>query len=170
MSHAVRSMTSLPARIMEWNDRGWIKEGFRADIAVIDLAKLETPATISNPQQYSKGVDALVINGVVAIEKGAYNGKLPGKVLTLKGAAAKPIAPLALRQDDGPAGDRPAAADEAQALVRLGLQPEPVPGQSQDGAEDVLHRLEVRPELGLLRDDDGVGVDEAHASSLRAAS
>lgn len=89
MSHAIRSMTSLPARIMNWNDRGSIKEGYRADIAVIDLAKLETPATISNPQQYSKGVDTLVINGVPAIERGAWNGKLPGKVLKLKGADAK---------------------------------------------------------------------------------
>jgi N-acyl-D-aspartate/D-glutamate deacylase len=93
MSHAIRSMTSLPARIMKWDDRGWIKEGYLADIAVIDLAKIETPATISNPQQYSKGVDTLLINGVAAIEKGAFTGKLPGKVLKLKRAVAKAPAP-----------------------------------------------------------------------------
>jgi N-acyl-D-aspartate/D-glutamate deacylase len=93
LSHAVRSMTSLPAKIMDWGDRGWIKEGFKADIAVIDLDKLETPATISNPQQYSRGVETLLINGVAAIENGGYTGKLPGKVLTIKGAAAKPIVP-----------------------------------------------------------------------------
>jgi len=89
MSRAIRSMTSLPAQIMNWNDRGWIKEGFQADIAVIDPAKLETPATISNPQQYSKGVEALVINGVPVVERGAWNGKLPGKVLKLKGAGVR---------------------------------------------------------------------------------
>jgi N-acyl-D-amino-acid deacylase len=89
LSHAVRSQTSLPARIMGWNDRGWIKEGYRADIAVIDLNRLETPATISNPQQYSRGVEYLVINGAPTIEKGAWNGALPGKVLKLRGVPAK---------------------------------------------------------------------------------
>lgn len=93
LSHAIRSMTSLPAKIMKWDDRGWIKEGYLADIAVIDLNKLETPATISNPQQYSKGVETLVINGVAAIEKGIYNGKLPGKVLKLKRSDAKQPGP-----------------------------------------------------------------------------
>lgn len=93
LSRAIRSMTSLPAQIMNWDDRGWIREGFRADVVVIDPQTLGTPATISNPHQYSKGVHALVINGVPVIEKGAYNGKLPGKVLKLKGAVAKVTAP-----------------------------------------------------------------------------
>ena len=83
-------MTSLPAQIMSWPDRGSIKEGYVADIAVIDLAQLAVPATISNPQQYSKGVETLVINGVPVIERGSWNGKLPGKVLKLKRAEPKP--------------------------------------------------------------------------------
>ena len=35
VAHAIRSQTSLPAGIMGWSDRGWIKEGYAADIAVI---------------------------------------------------------------------------------------------------------------------------------------
>ncbi len=92
LSRAIRSMTSLPAQIMSWPDRGSIKEGYVADIAVIDLAQLAVPATISNPQQYSKGVETLVINGVPVIERGSWNGKLPGKVLKLKRAEPKPAA------------------------------------------------------------------------------
>jgi N-acyl-D-aspartate/D-glutamate deacylase len=69
---------------MKWDDRGWIKEGYLADIAVIDPGKIETPASISNPHQYSRGVEYLVINGVPVIEKGAWNGKLPGRILKLK--------------------------------------------------------------------------------------
>ena len=84
LSQAIRSQTSLPAQIMKWDDRGWIKEGFLADIAVIDPGKIETPASISNPHQYSRGVEYLVINGVPTIEKGAWNGKLPGRILKLK--------------------------------------------------------------------------------------
>lgn len=81
VAHVIRSQTSLPASIMKWPDRGWIKPGYKADIAVFDLDGLETPATISNPHQYSKGVVWLLVNGRVVLENGEYTGALPGKVL-----------------------------------------------------------------------------------------
>ena len=84
LPQAIRSQTSLPAQIMKWNDRGWIKEGYKADIGLIDLNHIEIPASISNPQQYSRGVRYLLVNGVPAIEEGCWNGKLPGKILKLK--------------------------------------------------------------------------------------
>jgi len=84
LAHAVRSQTSLPAQIMNWPDRGWIKEGFKADIVVLDLKNIRTPASLSNPHQYAQGVRFLLINGVPVVEEGRYNGKLPGKILRLK--------------------------------------------------------------------------------------
>jgi N-acyl-D-aspartate/D-glutamate deacylase len=84
VAHAIRSQTSLPAEIMNWSDRGWIREGYKADIALLDLGHLETPSSISNPHQYSAGVPTLVINGVLVLDESRYTGKLPGKVLKLK--------------------------------------------------------------------------------------
>ncbi len=84
LAHAIRSQTSLPAAIMNWNERGSIKEGYKADIVVLDLKNIKTPTSISNPHQYSRGVDYLVINGKTVIEKGRWNGELPGRVLKLK--------------------------------------------------------------------------------------
>jgi N-acyl-D-aspartate/D-glutamate deacylase len=84
LAHVIRSQTSLPAQIMHWDDRGWIKEGYKADIAVIDLKNIQTPASLSNPHQYSHGVNHLLINGIQVIEEGRWNGKLPGKILKLK--------------------------------------------------------------------------------------
>lgn len=84
LGHAIRSQTSLPAAIMNWSDRGWIKEGYKADIVVLDLKNIQTPTSISNPHQYSRGVDYLLINGQITINKGRWTGKLPGRVLTLK--------------------------------------------------------------------------------------
>jgi N-acyl-D-amino-acid deacylase len=69
---------------MNWADRGRIKVGFKADIVVLDLKNIRTPTSISNPHQYSRGVDYLVINGRVVIENGKWNGSLPGRVLRLK--------------------------------------------------------------------------------------
>jgi N-acyl-D-amino-acid deacylase len=84
VAHAVRSQTSLPAQIMNWNDRGWIREGYAADIAVIDLENVQTGSDISGPHEYSEGVQYLLINGDVVIDRGEYTGKLPGRVLKLK--------------------------------------------------------------------------------------
>ena len=84
LEHVIRSQTSLPAEIMNWKDRGWIKPGYRADIVVLDLDHIQTPTSISNPHQYCKGVQHLVVNGELVIDKEKFTGKLPGKVLRLK--------------------------------------------------------------------------------------
>ena len=84
LAHVIRSQTSLPAAIMEWSDRGWIKEGYKADIVLLDVDHIETPTSISNPHQYSSGVPLVIINGTVVLDEGRYTGELPGKVLTLK--------------------------------------------------------------------------------------
>ncbi|MBE3064128.1 MAG: amidohydrolase family protein [Spirochaetes bacterium] len=84
LAHAIRSQTSLPAQIMNWKDRGWLKEGFKADIAVLDLKNLETPTSLSNPHQFARGVRYLLINGTVVIDRGSWNGKLAGRIIKLK--------------------------------------------------------------------------------------
>ncbi len=84
LEHAIRSQTSLDAKIMSWDDRGWIKEGYRADIVILDLKNLKTKTSISNPHCYSEGVEYLLVNGKLAIDKGKYSGELAGKVLKLK--------------------------------------------------------------------------------------
>jgi N-acyl-D-aspartate/D-glutamate deacylase len=79
--HVIRSQTSLPADIMDWEDRGWIKEGFKADITVFDLKNIQTKTSISNPHQYSEGVEYLIINGELVLDNGNWTGQLPGKVI-----------------------------------------------------------------------------------------
>ena len=69
---------------MNLHDRGWIKEGYKADINVIDLNNIKIRATVANPCRYCEGVKYLVINGKVVIDKGKWNGTLAGQVLKLK--------------------------------------------------------------------------------------
>ena len=83
VEHAIRSQTSLPAQIMGFKDRGWIKEGYKADINVIDLSNIKIKATRSNPHVYCEGVKYLIINGKLVIDEGKFNGKLAGQVLKL---------------------------------------------------------------------------------------
>jgi len=84
LPHVIRSQTSLPAQIMNWTDRGWIKEGYKADIAVIDPKHIKIMTNISNPHQYSQGIKHLVINGQLVLNNGRWTGRLPGKVLKIK--------------------------------------------------------------------------------------
>ncbi len=82
--HVIRSQTSLPAQIMNFDDRGWIREGYKADIVVLDLKNIDNRASISNPHQYCTGVEYLLVNGTLILDKGEWTGALPGRVLKPK--------------------------------------------------------------------------------------
>ena len=66
---------------MGFKDRGWIKEGYKADINVVDLKNLRIRATVANPSRYCGGVQYLLINGRLVIDDGKYNGTLAGEIL-----------------------------------------------------------------------------------------
>ena len=78
MEHAIRAATSLPAKMLSLEDRGLIKEGFAADVLVFNPKTIHDKATYQNPHQYSEGIEYLIINGVVTIDKGEYTGVLAG--------------------------------------------------------------------------------------------
>ncbi|MDX1394061.1 MAG: amidohydrolase family protein [Gemmatimonadota bacterium] len=79
---AVRSMTSLPAQVMGMRDRGAIREGMVADIAVIDLTRIADTATFFEPHQYAEGVDYVLVNGEFVVDDGELTHALPGRILT----------------------------------------------------------------------------------------
>ncbi|MDE2879980.1 amidohydrolase family protein [Candidatus Palauibacter soopunensis] len=79
---AVRSMTSLPAQVMGLRDRGLIREGMVADIAVLDLDELQDNATFFEPHQYASGVDYVLVGGTFVVDAGRLTWALPGAVLT----------------------------------------------------------------------------------------
>ncbi len=84
LPHIIRSQTSLPAQIMNWDDRGWIKEGYKADIVVLDLENIRIRTSISNPHAYSEGVKYLLVNGELVLDDGEWTEKLTGQVIRLK--------------------------------------------------------------------------------------
>ena len=81
LNDAIRSMTSLPAEKFNLKGRGHIAVGNFADIAVIDLMKIKDKATFMKPEQYAEGVEYLVVNGIVCLEKGKITGKKGGRAL-----------------------------------------------------------------------------------------
>jgi N-acyl-D-aspartate/D-glutamate deacylase len=81
LPEAIRKMTSLPARILNLKDRGQIKEGFAADIAVFDPARVRETNSFERPKSYAEGVRYVLVNGVVVIDEGKHTGATPGRAL-----------------------------------------------------------------------------------------
>jgi N-acyl-D-amino-acid deacylase len=80
-SEAVKKMTSLPARRLGLEDRGVIREGAAADMAVLKPEEIRDMAVFSNPHQYATGTVHVFVNGVAVILDGKVTGARPGKAL-----------------------------------------------------------------------------------------
>ena len=85
LPHAVRSMTGLAADFLGWTDRGYLREGYVADVAVLDLTALRDMATYENPHQYSQGTVHVLVNGAFAIRNGEATMALAGRALVRGG-------------------------------------------------------------------------------------
>jgi N-acyl-D-aspartate/D-glutamate deacylase len=89
LEEAVRKMTSWPATRMRLASRGTIKEGHWADVTIFDLATIDDRATYDDPKLFPAGIDYVLVNGVVTIDKGAHTGARAGKVLHGPGATSR---------------------------------------------------------------------------------
>lgn len=81
LEDAVRKMTSLPARKLGLWDRGLIKPRMRADIVIFNYNTIQDTATFSDPHKFPKGIECVIVNGSVTVDKGEHTGALPGTVL-----------------------------------------------------------------------------------------
>lgn len=79
---AVHKMTGASAAALGLADRGVLRPGAWADVAVFDPARIADTATYDDPHRYATGVSSVVVNGQVVIDGGAHTGALPGRVLT----------------------------------------------------------------------------------------
>lgn len=78
LEEAVRRCSGLPASIAGLRDRGQIREGYKADIAIFDLSRLRSYASYENPVRISGGVEALLVNGEFVIRNALFTGVYPG--------------------------------------------------------------------------------------------
>lgn len=82
LERAIHKMTGATARALKLKDRGLLKEGYRADIALFDPADFRDRATYAEPHQYPSGDrTTVIVNGVIVVENAKHTGALPGTVL-----------------------------------------------------------------------------------------
>jgi N-acyl-D-amino-acid deacylase len=76
---AIRSMTGLASTFFNVPDRGLIREGFHADIAVFDEPRIRDVATYDDPHHYSEGTVHVMVNGRFALRDGVITGDMAGR-------------------------------------------------------------------------------------------
>ncbi|HET9742119.1 MAG TPA: D-aminoacylase [Terriglobales bacterium] len=81
---AIRSMTSLTAQTLQLPQRGLLREGYYADVAVFDPKTIADLATYEHPQILAAGMRYVIVNGKLAVDGGRYTGALAGKALRHK--------------------------------------------------------------------------------------
>jgi len=93
LEEAIRKMTSWPATRMRLADRGIIRSGAWADLTIFDLEALDDRATYERPAEFPTGIEWVLVNGVVVIDRGTHTGAKPGKVLRGPGWQSTPAKP-----------------------------------------------------------------------------
>jgi len=81
LEEGVRKMTSQNAIKLGLHDRGLLRPGFHADVTIFDPARVIDKATYINPFQYSEGIEYVIVNGQMVLERGKHTGAKPGKAL-----------------------------------------------------------------------------------------
>jgi N-acyl-D-aspartate/D-glutamate deacylase len=81
LEDAVRKMTSLNAAKLGILDRGLLRAGNYADLSLFDAGKVIDRSTYTQPFQYSEGIEYVVVNGQVMLERGKHTGARPGRAL-----------------------------------------------------------------------------------------
>lgn len=81
LEEAVRRMTSLPATKFNLKDRGLIMEGKFADILIFDENTIQDMSVYENPHQFTKGIEHVLVNGKLVINKGKHTGTRSGFAL-----------------------------------------------------------------------------------------
>ncbi|MCC7420000.1 MAG: amidohydrolase family protein, partial [Planctomycetaceae bacterium] len=81
LEDAIRKMTSLNAMKAGLRDRGLLRPGQFADLAIFDPDRVIDNSTYTEPFQYSDGIETVIVNGQVVLENGRHTGSRPGRAL-----------------------------------------------------------------------------------------
>ncbi len=87
LEDAIRKMTSLPATVFRFEERGLLRPGYWADLIVFDPGQVRDTATYTDPHHYAEGFVHVLVNGVPVIQNHELTGARPGRVLRHRAAA-----------------------------------------------------------------------------------
>ena len=86
-AEAVHKLTGLPAAILGLSDRGMLRVGAHADVAVFDADEFGERGTTFEPNQLAHGMRHVIVNGVHTLADGAHTNMRAGAIIKRQGAA-----------------------------------------------------------------------------------
>jgi N-acyl-D-aspartate/D-glutamate deacylase len=95
LMEALRKMSLMPAQMLERStpaarQKGRLREGADADIAVFDAGAISDRSTYERPMEPSVGMRFLLVQGIVVVEEGKIvPGVFPGRALLGPGRRSK---------------------------------------------------------------------------------
>lgn len=84
LEEAIRKITSLPADVIGFEDRGRIQDGLPADLVIFDPVTITDNSTYEQPNLFATGVVHVFVNGVPVLQNAEMTGNAPGKYLSKK--------------------------------------------------------------------------------------
>lgn len=81
LEEAVRRLSSFPAMNLNLKRRGFLKQGYFADVVIFAPENIQDHATFAEPHQFSTGVVHVFVNGVQVLKDGEHLGAKPGRVV-----------------------------------------------------------------------------------------
>lgn len=81
LERAVQRATSMPARRLGLNDRGVLRAGARADLAIFDPERVVDRSTFDNGTRQAEGVESVWLGGVETWSAGEPTGARPGRAI-----------------------------------------------------------------------------------------
>jgi dihydroorotase/N-acyl-D-amino-acid deacylase len=78
---AIHKMTGAPAARVGLKDRGLIRTGQFADVVIFNPRTVIDRATFEAPNQYPIGIEYVLVNGQVSVDKGERTKTLAGQIL-----------------------------------------------------------------------------------------
>lgn len=81
LEEAVRHLAATPARRLGLVDRGYVREGYVADLVLFDPERVRDRATFSDPSQTPDGILHVLVGGRFAIDAGERTGEVTGRFL-----------------------------------------------------------------------------------------
>jgi N-acyl-D-aspartate/D-glutamate deacylase len=86
IEQAVHKMTGLPCARFGLKNRGFVREGYFADLVLFDPAQIRDAATYDSPRTPPLGISIVMVNGYVAAESGRTTGERAGRPLRYRNA------------------------------------------------------------------------------------
>lgn len=78
---AIHKMAGMPAHKLNIANRGIIAKGNYADIAIFDFSTIKDKSTYVNPHQLSEGIEYVIVNGKIAINRAKITSERAGLVV-----------------------------------------------------------------------------------------